>query len=193
MGTADTQNPGPCEEMTGAHQDSFQVAPVSHFWVARLVEIDSTWNPKAWSERLFTRELAEPFADVRGLFSNDHLVGYLIAHIVLNEAHIVSLGLDPSWRGRGGGRFLLEDFLRSSRAQGVTILTLEVRVSNIPARALYESCGFQVAGLRRHYYSDNNEDAITMRYEHELPDPRTRSSSQPELASHGGLDVQDAR
>jgi len=169
------------------------VAPVSHFWVSRLVEIDSTWNPKAWSQQLFDRELAEPFADVRGLFSDDHLIGYLIAHCVLDEAHIVSLGLDPAWRGRGGGRFLLEDFLRSSRAQGITSITLEVRVSNIPARALYESCGFTVAGLRRNYYSDNNEDAITMRYEFELPDPRTRQAAAAEAASHGDPDVQDAR
>ena len=150
---------------TGDYQDPFLVAPVSHIWLARLVEIDSTWNPRAWSERLFERELSHPLARIRGLFINSSLVGYLIAHVVLDEAHIVSLGIDPQWRGRGGGSALLGDFLRYARLDGVRVLTLDVRVSNIAARRLYEGRGFAVAGLRRNYYSDNGEDALTMRRE----------------------------
>jgi hypothetical protein len=46
----------------GVHSGETQVAPVSHFWLARLVEIDATWNPKSWSERLFVQELSNPAA-----------------------------------------------------------------------------------------------------------------------------------
>jgi ribosomal-protein-alanine N-acetyltransferase len=53
--------------------------------------------------------------------------------------------------------------LRASFVERVAIVTLDVRASNIPARKLYESCGFSVVGLRRNYYSDNGEDALTMR------------------------------
>lgn len=176
MSSPETSIPGSCEDSTGAHQDVFQVAPVSHFWAARLEEIDSTWNPKSWSKQLFERELAEPLSQVRGLFCDEVLVGYLIAHTVLDESHIVSLGLDPQWRRRGGGRFLLQDFLRYSRLQGVNVITLEVRISNLTARALYEACGFSVVGLRRNYYSDNNEDALTMRYEFEVLHPSERAA-----------------
>ncbi len=141
------------------------MAPVSNLWLARLVEIDASWNPKSWSERLFLQELTNPAARVRGVFVADTLVGYAIAHVVMDEAHIVSLGLAPEYRGQGLGRALLQDLKRIARAESVRVITLQVRVSNQIAQRLYRKCGFQLAGVRRHYYSDNSEDAITMRYE----------------------------
>lgn len=140
----------------------FQVTLASSFFVSRLVEIDSQWNPRSWSERLFQGELSNPAARVYGLFHGTILAGYLIAHVILDEAHIVSFGVDTEWRGQGGGRLLLKDFLRRARLEGVRVVTLEVRASNIAARALYDSHGFLCAGIRRKYYSDNGEDAITM-------------------------------
>ncbi len=179
MSIRDENNPG--SHGTGVSQENFLVAPVSHFWASRLVAIDSTWNPKSWSRQLFERELNEPLARVRGLFVGNLLVGYLIAHVVFDEAHIVSLGLAPEWRAKGGGRFLLKDFLRCARLEGINSVTLEVRVSNIAARALYEGCGFMAAGLRRNYYSDNGEDGITMRYEVEARKWHDRATLEPEL------------
>jgi ribosomal-protein-alanine N-acetyltransferase len=150
---------------TGAHTGVIQVAPVSHLWLSRLVEIDASWNPKSWSQRLFEQELYNPAARVRGVFVDDTLVGYLIAHVVLDESHIVSLGIDPAFRGRGYGRRLLDDLLRIARLEHITVITLQVRYSNQVAQKLYRSVGFQLAGIRKHYYSDNGEDAITMRCE----------------------------
>lgn len=157
-------SPGEPIAETGAGM-GFHLAPVSHFWLGRLVEIDSNWNPKSWSVQLFEKELSSRSSSVRGLFVGEELVGYLIAHIVCDEAHIVSLGLAPQWRGKGGGRFLLSEFLRTCGREGITVVTLDVRVSNLPARKLYEQGGFSVVGLRRNYYSDNGEDALTMRRE----------------------------
>lgn len=143
----------------------FSVSGLSHQWLGRLVEIDSSWNPKSWSVQLFEYELSNRCSAVRGLFFGEDLVGYLIAHVVFDEAHIVSFGLAPEWRGMGGGRALLKDFLRSASIEGVKVITLDVRVSNLGARALYESAGFKVVGVRKRYYSDNGEDALTMRLE----------------------------
>jgi ribosomal-protein-alanine N-acetyltransferase len=150
---------------TGGAPVSFQVSPVSSFWLDRLVEIDSQWNPRAWSEGLFKQELSNSISRVRGLFFDEELVGYLIAHVIWDEAHIVSLGVDKAFRSRGGGRLLLEDFVRMARLEGVRIVTLEVRASNHVAQDLYSSSGFTVAGIRRKYYSNNGEDALTMRRE----------------------------
>ncbi len=149
----------------GFHSGETQVAPVSHFWLARLVEIDATWNPKLWSERLFVQELSNPAARVRGVFVADTLVGYSIAHVVMDEAHLVSLGVAPEYRGQGLGQVLLQDLQRIARVENVRVITLQVRISNQVAQRLYRKFGFQVAGLRKHYYSDNGEDALTMRYE----------------------------
>jgi ribosomal-protein-alanine N-acetyltransferase len=159
------QHPGVDSAETGDYRGGFQVAPVSCVWLPRLVEIDSTWNPKSWSFKLFERELENPAARLRGVFAGELLIGYLIAHVVLDEAHIVSLGLDPEWRGKGGGSFLLADFLRIARLENIAVITLEVRASNVVAQRLYQRAGFQAVGIRRHYYSNDGEDAITMRYE----------------------------
>lgn len=149
------------QSATGA-APPFEVAPVSRLWLPRLVEIDSQWNPKNWSLQLFERELSNQFASVRGLFVADVLVGYLIAHIVMDEAHIVSFGIDEKWRRHGGGRFLLLDFLRSISLEGVHRVSLDVRASNHAAQRLYLTSGFTVAGVRKRYYSSNGEDAVTM-------------------------------
>ncbi len=141
------------------------MAPVSHLWIDTLVAIDASWNPKSWSERLFAQELNNPAARVRGVFVGEALVGYLIAHVVLDEAHIVSLGVAPNHRGGGLGRVLLDDFIRIAGIENIKVITLQVRVSNRVAERLYRKVGFQLAGVRKRYYSDNGEDALTMRFD----------------------------
>ena len=148
---------------TGDQSEVTQVAPVSLLWLSRLVEIDSQWNPKHWSERLFEGELNNPAARVTGVFVNELLVGYLIAHFVMDEAHIVSFGIDAQFRRRSFGRSLLNDLLRVARIENIRVITLQVRASNQAAERLYRSAGFRSVGVRKHYYSDNSEDAVTMR------------------------------
>jgi ribosomal-protein-alanine N-acetyltransferase len=142
-----------------------QVGPVSSIWLSRLVEIDASWNPKSWSERLFAQELNNPAARVRGVFVAEELVGYSITHVVMDEAHLVSLGVAPEHRGLGLGQMLVRDLRRIAHVENIRVITLQVRVSNQIAQRLYRAFGFQVAGVRKHYYSDNGEDGITMRYE----------------------------
>jgi ribosomal-protein-alanine N-acetyltransferase len=156
--------PGSDSDKTGA-LDSVQVSPVSFLWLAELVRIDSTWNPRSWSEQLFRSELESAGSRSRGIFVGERLVGYLIAHFVLDEGHIVSFGIDPAWRGCGLGRRLLEDLLRLADLEGVKVVTLQARVSNVAAISLYQKVGFKIVGVRKNYYSDDGEDAITMRLE----------------------------
>lgn len=140
----------------------FRIGGVSERWIESLVSIDATWNPSSWSRALFERELVNPCARIRGLFSGKDLVGYLIGHIVFDEAHIVSLGIVAGFRMRGGGQMLLDDFIRICKMERVVRLTLQVRVSNHSARKLYLKNGMLDLGVRKRYYSDNGEDAITM-------------------------------
>jgi ribosomal-protein-alanine N-acetyltransferase len=143
----------------------FSVSSVSSFWLSKLVRIDATWNPSAWSEKLFHQEFANRNAEILGLFVEEELIGYVIAHVILDEAHIVSLGVTPERRGLGGGSFLLAALMQKLKRLCVKVVTLEVRESNRLARKLYLSHGFEEVGVRRHYYSSNQEDAVAMRYE----------------------------
>jgi ribosomal-protein-alanine N-acetyltransferase len=72
----------------------------------------------------------------------------------------MNVAVDPASRRRGVGATLLHELL--TIAGGDAQLTLEVRVSNVGAIALYEKLGFLSAGVRRRYYADNGEDALIM-------------------------------
>jgi ribosomal-protein-alanine N-acetyltransferase len=81
---------------------------------------------------------------------------------VVNEGHITNIAVHPLHRRKGLGQTLLNTLLLYAIRGSLTDVTLEVRVSNVAARALYEHNGFAVEGRRKGYYSDNKEDALIM-------------------------------
>ncbi len=90
------------------------------------------------------------------------MAGYAGLWLVLDEAHITTIASRPQYRGRGYGELLLASLVEIALDINARWLTLEVRVSNEPAQALYRKYGFHVEGTRKRYYSDNNEDALIM-------------------------------
>ncbi|HEX2914044.1 MAG TPA: ribosomal protein S18-alanine N-acetyltransferase [Chloroflexia bacterium] len=90
------------------------------------------------------------------------IIGYGGLWLMMDEAHITTLGVSPEYRGRGLGEFLLVGLIDVAMALGASWLTLEVRVSNTVAQNLYNKYTFKEAGVRRKYYTDNNEDAYIM-------------------------------
>ena len=90
------------------------------------------------------------------------VVGFAGMWTAFDEAHITTIAIDAPYRGRGLGEVLLATLFDEADRRGATWMTLEVRVSNESAQALYRKWGFAVQGTRRRYYSDNNEDAHIM-------------------------------
>ena len=87
----------------------------------------------------------------------------------LERAHVNNVAVHPDWRGHGYGRLLMRELMRMAyRALEIIRMTLEVRVSNEAALALYRSMGFDVAGRRKGYYEDTGEDAYIMWCENTL-------------------------
>jgi ribosomal-protein-alanine N-acetyltransferase len=118
-----------------------------------------------WKREFFESELSEPYRYPRVLVSQDASIprvgGYLFAVSLYEEFHINKIATDARVRNRGLGRVLLEDALARARSAGATAVTLEVRISNIPAREFYRSYGFREAYRRKSYYQDG-EDAFAM-------------------------------
>jgi len=118
-----------------------------------------------WKREFFESELAEPYRFARVLASRagsePAVGGYLFAVSLYEEFHINKIATDRRVRNRGLGRQLLEDALARARTMRATAVTLEVRISNIPAREFYGSCGFREAYRRKTYYQDG-EDAFAM-------------------------------
>jgi ribosomal-protein-alanine N-acetyltransferase len=106
---------------------------------------------------------------------NQQIVGYVGLWFMTDEAHIVAVAVLDSWRRFGIGELLLIGALQMAFARGSRVATLEVRVSNAGAQALYRKYGFNTVGRRKRYYSDNGEDAFVMTTDSiRTPDYQTR-------------------
>ncbi len=92
----------------------------------------------------------------------DAVIGYGGLWLMMDEAHVTSIAVHPALRGRGLGELLMLSLCQMAMDLNARWVTLEVRVSNNVARALYEKLGFRQAGVRQRYYTDNNEDAVVM-------------------------------
>jgi len=90
------------------------------------------------------------------------IIGFAGMWLAFDEAHVTTIGVDPLHRGLGLGELLLLCMFDEAVARAANWLTLEVRVTNTAAQALYRKYGFTAHGTRKRYYSDNNEDALIM-------------------------------
>ncbi len=125
------------------------------------------WPDYAFRQELQTNKLAH-YLVVRVL---EETVAYGGLWMMVDEAHVTTFAVLPQWRRHGvGGRLMLE-MVRLARELGARVLTLEVRLSNAPARSLYQRFGCRPVGVRPRYYSDNGEDALIMTTE-ALDDPQ---------------------
>lgn len=116
------------------------------------------WPDEAYRNELQTNRLASyVVARLDGL-----VVGFAGLWLMVDEAHVTTFAVDPAWRRRRIGERLLVALLDIAMARGAREATLEVRLSNVAARRLYEKYGFRPVGLRPRYYSDNGEDALIM-------------------------------
>ena len=117
-----------------------------------------TWPDDAYRTELTTNKLAT-YVVAR---LEDVVIGFAGIWLMVDEAHVTTFAVDPAWRRRGVGERLLLALLDVSVARRAREATLEVRLSNMAARRLYEKYGFRPVGIRPRYYSDNGEDALIM-------------------------------
>jgi [ribosomal protein S18]-alanine N-acetyltransferase len=110
------------------------------------------------------------------------IIGFAGMWLAFDEAHITTIGVDPDQRGRGLGELLLICMFDEAIERGANWLTLEVRVTNAAAQALYRKYGFTAHGTRKRYYSDNNEDALIM-WSPALGEPEYRAEVESRRAA----------
>jgi ribosomal-protein-alanine N-acetyltransferase len=138
------------EDMTIDDIDAVQVVERASFPVP--------WPANAFRHELTQNKNAHYIVAKEG----DRIVGYAGLWLSLDEAHITTFAVLPDYRRRKIGERMLVALFDKSTKLGAEWMTLEVRASNLAAQKLYEKYGFRPAGIRRRYYSDNNEDAIIM-------------------------------
>ena len=134
--------------------------------VPAVHEIDLLSFSLPWPERSFRFELTENQVS-RGWVTevDGKVAAMLVLWFIVDEAHIATIAVHPDFRRQGIGEQILLHALRAARAEGAQRAFLEVRAGNAAAQAMYRKYGFTVAGVRRGYYKDNNEDAFLMNLE----------------------------
>lgn len=134
---------------------------VSDLSTVQLIErasFTTPWPQQAYRQELETNRLAQYLVAIIG----HEIVAYGGIWLMVDEAHITTFAVHPRFRRRRIGERLLLALLDLARERMAREATLEVRLSNLPARRLYEKYGFRPVGIRPRYYSDNNEDALIM-------------------------------
>ena len=116
------------------------------------------WPANAYRTELETNKLAHYLVVRVGA----EIAGFAGLWLMVDEAHITTFAIAPAWRRNHLAERLLVAILDIALDRQATEATLEVRLSNLPARRLYEKFGFRPVGVRPRYYSDNNEDALIM-------------------------------
>jgi ribosomal-protein-alanine N-acetyltransferase len=129
-----------------------------------LAAIEAAVFSDPWPEAAFARMLGEAHVRIGvAVDVRDRPIGYCVLLRAADEGEIGNIAVASAHRGMGIGALLLDDALAAADAGGTDRLFLEVRVSNVVARALYGSRGFEVVGHRRGYYGAPVEDALVMR------------------------------
>jgi [ribosomal protein S18]-alanine N-acetyltransferase len=126
-------------------------------------EVERLSFPVPWPSYAFRQELeSNRLARYLVVRVDGKIVAYGGIWLMVDEAHVTTFAVRPEWRRQGVGARLLLAVLELAADVGADVATLEVRLSNLPARKLYERFGFRPVGLRPRYYSDNGEDALIM-------------------------------
>lgn len=136
-------------------------APSDAPGIAEL-EIETSGHP--WSEESILHDITESkIAVVISAELDDKLVGYADVWNIAGEGQLNNIAVTGEARGNHIGQKMMEYLFDALRESGATEMSLEVRVSNTPARRMYEKLGFVNLGIRPGYYEDNGEDAVIYR------------------------------
>jgi [ribosomal protein S18]-alanine N-acetyltransferase len=168
------------------------IRPMAADDITQVADVERESFPSMWPQTAYKRELTNKLArylvlterrdapidppSTSGLWgtirrvvgggtptgTHEHLLGFIGVWLMVGEAHIVTVAVRERYRRMGIGERLVIAILELAMQAEQEVATLEVRASNDPAQRLYEKYGFAKLGLRKRYYTDNNEDAVIM-------------------------------
>lgn len=141
----------------------YQIVPMAARHVAPIAALEQQCFSDPWSEAAIAPELENPLSLWLVAEQGDTVLGYIGSQSVPPEADMMNLAVAPEARRQGIAEALVHALEAALREKGTESLTLEVRVSNLPARTLYEKLGFEPVGLRKNYYFHPKEDACILR------------------------------
>lgn len=129
--------------------------------LAAVLRIEQACFPRVWTREHFLAEIGSERGTPVVAEFNGQVAGYLCLTVLLDEAEVLDVAVDPALQGRGIGAQLMQWACDEAVRQGAALLRLEVRATSIPAITLYERFGFVKGGVRKAYY-EQGIDALLM-------------------------------
>ncbi|MDP5276653.1 ribosomal protein S18-alanine N-acetyltransferase [Chengkuizengella axinellae] len=137
---------------------SMKIADIEQVYEIETEAFTTPWTAQAFYNELMNNQFAKYIVmEVEG-----NIAAYGGMWAVIDEAHITNIAVRKKYRGQKMGEMLLQKMIQMAVDLGMKKMTLEVRVSNHIAIHLYKKFGFYESGIRKGYYTDNNEDALIM-------------------------------
>ena len=130
--------------------------------VAEVAELERKIFPDAWSENALLETWKQRQTMLLIALEDRKIIGYLILYFVLEDGEIARIAVADEYRRKGVAGKMLRELALLCRENGVNRLMLDVRESNEPAKAFYVRQGFEVAGIRKDYYTNPVENAVLM-------------------------------
>ena len=158
------------------HTLEAQFEAMTPAWLSAVVQVEQNAYEHPWTHGNFTDSLSAGYQAqllTAGSAPQTELLGYFVAMKGVDEVHLLNITVVPAHQRQGWARVMLDALAIWARGQGAQWLWLEVRVSNVRAKAVYESYGFREVGLRRNYYpasvaglldAPKREDAVVMSF-----------------------------
>ena len=140
--------------------DDIKILPMNESHLKDLVLLEKQCFSTPWSENALRAELEKDNARFFVAITKNEVSGYVGANNVLGEVYIDNIAVFYNYRGFGIGEALLRHLVSVAQEEGCSLVTLEVRESNSPARALYEKVGFKNVGIRKNFYEQPKENAV---------------------------------
>ncbi len=149
------------EIMNAAANPPLLIRPMTEADLDAVVAIENVSFPTPWKRAHFQQELTLTYSLPLVAEQHGQIVGFLCLMSLFEEAQILDVAVTPGQRGSGVAQVLIRHAEQLAREKGAHYLELEVRVSNTPARRLYQKLGYAETGIRPRYY-DGKEDAVLM-------------------------------
>ena len=140
--------------------NDIKIEPMNEVHLKDLALLEKQCFSVPWSESALEAELEKDNSRFFVAITKNEVSGYIGANNVLGEVYINNIAVFYNYRGFGIGEALLAHLINVSKEENCDLVTLEVRVSNTPARKLYKKLGFSEVGVRKNFYEKPNEDGI---------------------------------
>lgn len=153
--------------MSAQPEAMWRLSPMHPSHLPQVLEIEKAVYPFPWTDQIFRDCLNVGYSSWVVTDTLGEVLGYALMSMAVGEAHVLNLCVAPEHQRQGIAEFIMKHLLMVARAGAVTLVLLEVRVSNRPAQKLYEKFGFARIGVRKAYYpaANGREDALVLGFD----------------------------